>query len=329
MINRDDLKRSLTFDDVLLLPGRSDILPDQTDVSTRLTKKIRLNIPLISAAMDTVTESKTAIAMALAGGMGIVHKNLPVDVQAAEVDQVKKAVSGMILKPITMEPENLVSDALALMARYRISGVPITREGKLVGILTNRDLRFVEDLDQPVDRFMTKTGLVTVPPGTTLEQSKTLLHENRIEKLLVVDDQNNLKGLITIKDIEKTEKNPNACKDEHGRLRVGAAVGTSPETMERAAALIEAGADVIVVDTAHGHSQKVLDVVLEDQGGPPRRRRDRRERGDPRGNARPDRRGRRRRQGRHGPRVDLHDADRRRRGRSADHRRRRVRHGGG
>ena len=258
-----DLKESLTFADVLLLPGRAEVMPGDVDVTTRLTRRIRLAIPLLSAAMDTVTESRTAIAMALEGGMGIIHKNMSVRQQADEVDQVKKAVSGMILKPITMAPENTVRQATEIMRRYRISGVPVTRAGKLVGILTNRDLRFVENLDQPIDNLMTKENLITVPPGTTLEESKALLHRNRIEKLLVVDKEYNLKGLITIKDIEKTERYPNSAKDVHGRLRVGAAVGTSPDTLERVAALLEAGVDVVVVDTAHGHSENVLRVVRE------------------------------------------------------------------
>ena len=256
-----ELKLSLTFDDVLLLPGKSDVMPDQVDVSTRLTSRIHLNIPLLSAAMDTVTESGTAIAMALEGGIGIIHRNMSIEAQALEVDQVKKAVSGMILKPITLEPEESVRKATQMMERYRISGVPIVRQAKLVGILTNRDLRFVTDLDQPVMNLMTSQNLITVPVGTTLEESKELLHKNRIEKLLVVDDDYRLMGLITIKDIEKTEKYPNSCKDEHGRLRVGAAVGTSPDTLQRVAALIEASCDVIVVDTAHGHSSPVARIV--------------------------------------------------------------------
>jgi IMP dehydrogenase len=258
-----DLKESLTFDDVLLLPGKAEVMPGDVDVATRLTRRLRLAIPIVSAAMDTVTESRTAIAMALEGGIGILHKNLSVRAQADEVDQVKKAVSGMILKPITMGPENSVREATELMRRYRISGVPITRDGRLVGILTNRDLRFVEDLDQPIAGLMTRENLVTVPPGTTLDESKALLHKHRIEKLMVVDTEYTLRGLITIKDIEKTAKYPHSAKDIHGRLLVGAAVGTGPDTMDRVAALLDAGCDVIVVDTAHGHSEPVTRTVGE------------------------------------------------------------------
>ncbi len=253
---------SLTFDDVMLLPGYSDFLPREADLSTFLTRRIRLNIPLLSAAMDTVTEARTAIAMAQEGGIGIVHKNLTVEAQALEIDKVKKSESGMIVDPITMRPEQKISDALEVMRRYRISGVPITNEdGKAVGILTNRDLRFVRDVDQPIANVMTKTNLVTVPPGTTLETAKESLHEHRIEKLLVVDERGRLKGLITIKDIEKIQKYPTACKDSLGRLRVGAAVGVTPDREARVDALLKAGCDVIVIDTAHGHSKGVLDAV--------------------------------------------------------------------
>jgi IMP dehydrogenase len=258
-----DLRDGLTFDDVLLVPGASEVLPDQVDVRTRLTREITLNIPLLSAAMDTVTEHETAICLAQNGGIGIVHKNLPIAAQAAEVDKVKRSESGMISDPITMRPEQRIHEALEVMARYKISGVPITRDGKAVGILTNRDLRFVRDTHQEISRFMTRDGLVTVPPGTTMERAKELLHQHRIEKLLVVDDQGNLRGLITIKDIEKSERFPAACKDEHGRLRCGAAVGVSDTTAERAQALVDAGADVVVVDTAHGHSKGVLDTIAE------------------------------------------------------------------
>jgi IMP dehydrogenase len=253
---------SLTFDDVMLLPGHSDFLPRDADLSTFLTRRIRLNIPLISAAMDTVTEARTAIAMAQEGGIGIVHKNLSVEGQALEIDKVKKSESGMIVDPITMRPEQKIRDALEVMKKYRISGVPITNEdGKAVGILTNRDLRFVKNVDQPIANVMTKTNLVTVPPGTTLEKAKESLHEHRIEKLLVVDDRGNLKGLITIKDIEKIQKYPGACKDSLGRLRVGAAVGVTPDREARVDALVRAGCDVIVVDTAHGHSKGVVEAV--------------------------------------------------------------------
>jgi IMP dehydrogenase len=258
----DRLVESLTFDDVMLLPGHSDFLPRDADLSTFLTRRIRLNVPLISSAMDTVTEARTAIAMAQEGGIGIVHKNLSVDAQALEIDKVKKSESGMIVDPITMRPDQKIRDALELMKKYRISGVPITNEeGKAVGILTNRDLRFVKNVDQPIANVMTKTNLVTVPPGTTLEKAKESLHEHRIEKLLVVDDRGNLKGLITIKDIEKIQKYPGACKDSFGRLRVGAAVGVTPDREERIDALVKAGCDVIVVDTAHGHSKGVIEAV--------------------------------------------------------------------
>jgi len=260
-MSKPDIPIALTFDDVLLLPAHSQVLPKDVDVSAQLTRTIRLNIPLLSSAMDTVTESRTAICMAREGGLGIIHKNMTPDAQAIEVDQVKKSESGMIVDPITMAPDQKISDALAVMNKYRISGVPITQNGKLVGIMTNRDLRFETNLEQPIANVMTKDKLVTVPPGTTLEEAKFHLHKHRIEKLLVVDDNFVLKGLITIKDIEKVRKYPNACKDEIGRLRVGAAVGVGDDLEARAAALIQAGVDVLVVDTAHGHSQKVLDSV--------------------------------------------------------------------
>ena len=257
----EKLTESLTFDDVLLLPAESSVLPRDVDVSTQLTRTIRLNIPLLSSAMDTVTEAQMAIAMAREGGIGIVHRNLPVAAQAAEVDKVKKSESGMIVDPITMDPDQKIYEALEVMKKYRISGVPITRRGKLMGILTNRDLRFETRLDQPISAVMTKENLVTAPPGIGLEESKRLLHKNRIEKLLVVDEQNNLKGLITIKDIEKTIKYPNSCKDHLGRLRVGAAVGPGADRDARVEALLKAGADVIVVDTAHGHSHNVVEAI--------------------------------------------------------------------
>jgi len=253
----------LTFDDVLLVPAHSQVLPKEVDLTTQLTKSIKLNIPLLSAAMDTVTESRTAICMAREGGMGIIHKNMSSQSQAIEVDQVKKSESGMIVDPITMNPDQKISAALAVMKKYRISGVPITKDGKLVGIMTNRDLRFETNLEQPIANVMTKDQLVTVPPGTTLNEAKHHLHEHRIEKLLVVDDSYTLKGLITIKDIEKVRKYPNACKDELGRLRVGAAVGVGADLEERAAALVAAGVDLLVVDTAHGHSQGVIDAIAD------------------------------------------------------------------
>ncbi|TSK06626.1 MAG: IMP dehydrogenase [Geobacter sp.] len=256
------LPEGLTFDDVLLLPAHSLILPRDTDLSTRLTNNIQLNIPLVSAAMDTVTEARAAICMAREGGIGFIHKNLTVAEQAMEVDKVKKSESGMIVDPITMRPNQRIREALEMMAKYRISGVPITKaNGKLVGILTNRDLRFETDLDLPISDRMTKRNLVTVPVGTTLEQAKEHLKHTRVEKLLVVDEEKNLKGLITIKDIEKIKKYPNACKDSLGRLRVGAAVGPTPDVDQRIEALMKAGVDVVVIDTAHGHSQGVIDAI--------------------------------------------------------------------
>ena len=257
------INECLTFDDVSIVPAASSVLPKEVEVGTQLTKAIRLNIPLVSAAMDTVTESRTAISMAQEGGLGIIHRNLSVEAQALEVDRVKKSESGMILNPITMHPEQKIYQALEIMKKYRISGVPITKNGKLVGILTNRDLRFEKRLDAEIATVMTKDHLITVPVGTTLEESKEILHKNRIEKLLVVDEQNNLKGLITIKDIEKMRKYPNSCKDQLGRLRVGAAIGIGQDREARTEALIKAGVDVLVIDTAHGHSKDVLDAVLD------------------------------------------------------------------
>ncbi|MBW2055863.1 MAG: IMP dehydrogenase [Deltaproteobacteria bacterium] len=251
----------LTFDDVLILPGKSSVLPKDVDVSTYLTREIRLNIPLISAAMDTVTESRTAIRMAQEGGLGIIHRNMTIDRQAAEVDQVKKYESGIIVDPITMHPDQKIYEALEVMKTHGISGLPITVGKKLVGILTNRDLRFETRLDQKISTVMTHENLITVPMGTTLEDAKKILHENRIEKLLVVDEKNNLKGLITIKDIEKRRKYPNSCKDELGRLRVGAAVGIGKDREARTEALVKAGIDVLVLDSAHGHSRNVLEAV--------------------------------------------------------------------
>jgi IMP dehydrogenase len=256
------LPEGLTFDDVLLLPAHSLILPRDVELTTRLTANVILNIPLVSAAMDTVTESRAAICMAREGGLGFIHKNFTIAEQAMEVDKVKKSESGMIVDPITMRPNQRIREALEMMAKYRISGVPITKSnGKLVGILTNRDLRFETNLDLLISDRMTKRNLVTVPVGTTLEQAKEHLKHTRVEKLLVVDNDKNLKGLITIKDIEKIKKYPNACKDSLGRLRVGAAVGPTPDVDARIDALMRAGVDVIVIDTAHGHSQGVLDAI--------------------------------------------------------------------
>src|SRR5512136_1249502 len=256
-----EIEERLTFDDVLLVPAFSEILPKEVDVSTQLTRTIRLNIPLVSAAMDTVTESRTAICMAQEGGIGIIHRNMPIADQAIEVDKVKKSESGMILNPITMGPEQKIYEALEIMKKYRISGVPITKNGKLVGILTNRDLRFEKRLEEKISSVMTKDHLITVPVGTTLEASKEILHKNRIEKLLVVDEHNNLKGLITIKDIEKIRKYPNSSKDALGRLRVGAAIGPGKDREARTEALIKAGVDVLIIDTAHGHSKNVIGAV--------------------------------------------------------------------
>jgi IMP dehydrogenase len=260
-MNESRIREGLTFDDVLLVPGESSVLPSDVNLRTQLTREISLNTPLLSAAMDTVTEHETAIAMAQNGGIGIVHKNMPSHSQAAEVDKVKRSESGMIVDPITMRPEQPIRDALEVMARYRISGVPVTRDGKAVGILTNRDLRFVKDTAAQISSVMTRDGLVTVPPGTGMEAAKELLHKFRIEKLLVVDDNGNLCGLITIKDIEKTERYPDACKDSLGRLRCGAAVGVGDNQLDRAQDLVGAGVDVVVVDTAHGHSKGVLEAV--------------------------------------------------------------------
>ncbi|MPZ19605.1 MAG: IMP dehydrogenase [Luteitalea sp.] len=259
------LVTALTFDDVLLVPRGSDVLPSQVDVSTRFTRHLRLNVPLVTAAMDTVTESEMAIAIAQQGGLGIIHKNLSIEEHAREVDRVKRSESGMIVNPITLSPQHRLSDAQTLMRQYRISGVPITddgqKEGHLVGILTNRDLRFEARLDRPIAEVMTRRDLITVPVGTTLDQAREILHEHKVEKLLVVDQEFRLKGLITVKDIQKAIKYPRACKDELGRLRVGAAIGIAKDTMERAEALVTAHVDVLVVDTAHGHSQGVLDAV--------------------------------------------------------------------
>jgi IMP dehydrogenase len=258
---------ALTFDDVLLVPQHSTVLPTAVDVSTRLTRNIRLNVPLLSAAMDTVTESGLAIAMAQLGGLGIIHKNLSIEEQAAEVDRVKRSESGMIVNPITLSASNRIFEALDLMKTYRISGVPITedgtKDGKLVGILTNRDLRFETNVNRPIGDIMTRDPLFTVPVGTTLDEAREILHHRKVEKLLVVDKDFRLKGLITVKDIQKAIKYPGACKDALGRLRCGAAMGTSKDALERASALVAAGVDVLVVDTAHGHSQGVIDMVAQ------------------------------------------------------------------
>jgi IMP dehydrogenase len=260
MIERP-LEEGLTFDDVLLVPGESDVLPAETDVRTLFSRNIQLNVPIISAAMDTVTESGMAIALAQQGGIGIVHKNMSITEQADEVDKVKRSESGMIVNPITMSPDQLISDALAVMQKYKISGVPITQNSKLVGILTNRDLRFETNFNQKISQVMTRENLITVPVGINLEEAKKILHKHKIEKLLVVDDDYRLKGLITVKDIKKTIEFPSACKDDMGRLRVGAAIGPAQDMEERAHALVNAQVDVLVIDTAHGHSKKVLEAI--------------------------------------------------------------------
>lgn len=257
------VKEGLTFDDVLLIPQASDVVPSEVDLRTKLTDSICLNVPLLSAAMDTVTENRMAIAVAREGGIGIIHKNMTIEQQAEQVDKVKRSEHGVITDPFFLEPENLVKDAIALMEKYRISGVPVTKGGKLVGILTNRDLRFESNFEQPIANVMTKDHLVTAPVGTSLEEAKKILGKYRIEKLPIVDEKGYLKGLITIKDIEKSIQYPNSARDKNGRLLVGAAVGTAANTLERVAALIEARADVITIDTAHGHSKGVLQKVSE------------------------------------------------------------------
>ncbi|HIX46554.1 MAG TPA: IMP dehydrogenase, partial [Candidatus Borkfalkia faecigallinarum] len=263
MLMNKIVREGLTFDDVLLIPSASDVLPSGVDLTTRLTDDVRLNIPLMSSAMDTVTESKLAIALAREGGIGIIHKNMSIEEQASQVDKVKRSEHGVITDPFFLAPENSVREAVALMERYKISGVPITKNGKLVGILTNRDLRFESNYDQPIDNVMTKEHLVTAPVGTSLEEAQKILGKHRIEKLPIVDQDGYLKGLITIKDIEKSIQYPNSARDKNGRLLAGAAVGRAANTMERIAALVSAKVDVIVVDTAHGHQQGVLEEVTK------------------------------------------------------------------
>ena len=257
------MREGLTFNDLVLLPGESRVLPKDIDVKTELSRNISINIPIVSAAMDTVTESETAIALARQGGLGFIHKNMTIEKQALEVEKVKKSESGMIIDPITIDPEQKILEVLNIMEKYKISGVPVVKKGNLMGIITNRDLRFETNLDKKVEDVMTKDNLATAPVGTTLEESKSILHERRIEKLLVVDDAGKLKGLITIKDIEKIKKYPHSCKDHLGRLRVGAAVGVGPERDERIDRLINVNVDVIVIDSAHGHSRGVIEAVKE------------------------------------------------------------------
>ncbi len=258
-----DMPEGLTFDDVLLVPGESTFLPRDADVSTLFSRHVPLNIPLTSAAMDTVTESRTAIAMAQEGGLGVVHRNLSIEDQAREVEKVKKSESGIVLDPLTVHPDQPIADALAVMHQHRISGLPVVKDGRLVGILTNRDLRFEKRLDRKVSEVMTKDRLITGRPGIDPEEAKELLHANRIEKLLIVDEQQRLKGLLTVKDIQKSAQFPKACKDQLGRLRVGAAIGTGDDRMARVDAVVRAGADVLVIDTAHGHSANVIETVTE------------------------------------------------------------------
>src|SRR5215467_5263473 len=257
----ESIPEGLTFDDLILQPALSDVIPAEADTRTCLTRKIHLNIPILSAAMDTVTESHLAIALAQQGGIGIVHRNMPIERQAEEVDRVKRSESGMIVDPVTIAPDKKISDALEFMRRYRISGVPVTRNGKLVGILTNRDLRFETRFDLPIENVMTKENLITVGVGTTLEEAEAILHQHRVEKLLVVDDHYNLKGLITVKDIQKKLKYPNAAKDAQGRLRVGAALGSSGDFLERAQELVSKKVDVLAIDSAHGHSGRVMEAI--------------------------------------------------------------------
>lgn len=257
------LKKAYTFDDVLLIPNKSEVLPKDVSLRTSLTKKIKLNLPILSAGMDTVTESKMAIALSREGGIGIIHKNMSIEEQAMEVDRVKRQENGVITDPFHLQPDNSVQEALNLMAKYRISGIPITEEGKLVGIITNRDIAFETNYVQPIKNIMTSKNLITASENTTVEQAKEILKQHKIEKLPLIDENNNLKGLITIKDIEKVRKFPNAAKDERGRLLCGAAVGVTANMMERVSALVAAHVDVITVDTAHGHSKGVLEAVKE------------------------------------------------------------------
>src|SRR5690349_15163907 len=269
-LDRKFAKEGLTFDDVLLVPAESQVLPNDVSTRTRLTGTIELAIPIVSAAMDTVTEARLAIALAREGGIGIVHRNLSIEDQVAEVDKVKRSEAGMIVEPVTLPPDAFVRHALELMAHYKVSGVPITDgDGVLVGILTNRDLRFENDVDQPVSALMTSRDLVTAPVGTTLQEAEAILGRNKIEKLPVVDENGVLRGLITVKDIQKKIQYPDATKDDRGRLRVGAAVGVGPDAVERAQALVDAGVDVLVVDTAHGHSAGVLEMVARIKGSVP------------------------------------------------------------
>ena len=319
------IAEGLTFDDVLLQPAHSTVTPAEADTTTRLTPKIELKIPLLSSAMDTVTESHMAIALAQQGGIGVIHRNMTIDRQAEEVDRVKRSESGMIVDPVTIEPERKISEALEFMSHYRISGVPVTKNGKLVGILTNRDLRFENRYDLPISDVMTKENLVTVPVGTTLEDARRILHTHRVEKLLVVDDQFVLKGLITVKDIQKKLKYPNAAKDSQGRLRVAAAIGATGDFLERAQELVRKKVDVIAVDAAHGHSQRVMDAVKALKHAHARRGSSRRQCGFFRRRPRFGETRCRRNQSRHRTRLNLHNARGQRRRCAADYRHCRMR----
>ena len=304
--------RGFTFDDVLLVPGYSEVVPSGVNVTTKLTPQIDLNIPICSAAMDTVTEARLAIALAREGGIGILHRNLPIEAQAVEVDKVKRSESGVIVDPFYRHPSDSIRDAVELMEHYHISGVPVVDDAiRLVGIITNRDLRFVTNLDQPISNVMTKDHLVTAPVGTTLDDAKSILMGSKVEKLPIVDKDNVLKGLITIKDILKAKAFPNAAKDCHGRLRVGAAIGVGHDAKDRAAALVKAGVDVIIVDTAHGHSKMVIDNGRLPQKDLSRSSDNRRKHRHVSGGRGPHRSGRGRRKGRHWPRLDMHDENRR------------------
>ncbi len=314
------IPEGLTFDDVLLLPGKSSMLPAEVDTRTCFTRELSLNIPLASAAMDTVTESNLAMAIARQGGIGIVHRNMPIDRQAEEVDRVKRSESGMIVDPVTISPDITLRQALEIMAKYRISGLPVTRGSRLTGILTNRDLRFEKNHNQLVSSVMTKENLVTVPVGTTLDEAERILQKHRIEKLLVVDQDFNLKGLITVKDIQKKLAYPRAAKDEQGRLRVGAAVGATGDFLERAVEMAKTKVDVLAVDTAHGHSTRVMEAIKAIQPSPSRNATHRRQRRHLRSRERPHLARHRRPQSRHRPRLDLHHARRHRRRRAATHR---------
>ena len=320
----ETIPEGLTFDDVLLLPARSDVVPAETDTRTWITRKIGLNIPIVSSAMDTVTESHLAIALAQQGGLGLIHRNMSIERQAEEVDRVKRSESGMIVDPVTVDPEQKIGDALEVMKRYRISGVPVTKNGKLVGILTNRDLRFETRTDVPISSVMTKENLITVGVGTTLEEAEAILHQHRVEKLLVVDEHYYLKGLITVKDIQKKLKYPNAAKDAQGRLRVGAALGTSGDFLERAQELVQQESGRAGRGFGAWPQRARPGSGRHAEARAARRPTDRGQRRHQAGRLRSDRAGRRRNQGRDRAGVDLHHARGERRGRSADHRDRRM-----